>query len=174
MNLAGVTADGVILLVLVAAVASQRVSQLARLLIATFAFMCAWLLAAGFAALRAPGWTTFTGCAVIVVSIVVMIVSLHLWTQAGEGGQSDGEHRGDHGGGSSRRKPDAPRRGGGGDDPSWWPEFERQLALYVAERDGGTQQPAVLPGRSGEARLGRAAEGSLCGGVASLTSNGTE
>ena len=98
-------ADGVILLGLVAAIGSPRVSQPARAVIAAFAFACAWLLTAAFDAMRAPGWTMFAGGAVIVVSIFVITVTVHLWT----------------------------RESGG--DPSWWPEFEHQLALYVAERE---------------------------------------
>ena len=128
-------ADGVILLALVAAAASPRVSPLARPLIASFALACAWALTAVFDALRAPGWTMLMGGAVIAVSIMVITVTIHLWTLGG-GNESSLGQRGDQGGGGPRRRrPDAPRRGGGGSDPSWWPEFERQLAFYVAVRD---------------------------------------
>jgi hypothetical protein len=144
--LLGAFADVVILLALVAAVASPRVSRVARPLIATFAFAWAWLLTAVFVALRAPGWTMFTGGAVIVVSIVVITVTVHLWTQGADGGDSGPGQRGDHGGGGPRRRgPDAPQHGGGGTDPSWWPEFERQLAFYVAKREWEKRPPAVLP-----------------------------
>jgi hypothetical protein len=139
-------ADVVILLALAAAVASPRVSGLARPLIAMLVFAGAWLLTAVFGALRAPGWTMFTGGAVIAVSIVVITVTVHRWTQGGDGGDSSPGRRGDeHGGGGPRRcRPDTPQRGGGGSDPSWWPEFERQLAFYVAEREREKRQPAVL------------------------------
>lgn len=136
IGLMGAFADVVILLALVAAVANPRVPQLARPLIATFAFSCAWLLTAVFDALRAPGWTIFMGGTVIVVSIVVITVTVHLWAQGGDGGESSPGQRGDHGGGGPRRRPDAPQRGGGDSDPGWWPEFERQLAFYAAEREG--------------------------------------
>jgi hypothetical protein len=146
VGLLGVFADVVILLALVVAVANPRVSQLARPLIATFAFACAWLLTAVLDALRAPGWTTLMGGAVIVVGIVVITVTVHLWAQGGVGGESGPGQRGDHGGGGPRRRrPDAPRQGGGGSDPSWWPEFERQFAFCVAEREREKRQPAVLP-----------------------------
>jgi hypothetical protein len=139
-------ADVVILLALAAAVASPRVSGLARPLMAMLVFAGAWLLTAVFGALRAPGWTMFTGGAVIAVSIVVITVTVHLWTQGGDGGESSPGQRGDHGGGEPRRcRPDAPQRGGGGSGPSWWPDFERQLAFYVAEREREKRQPAVLP-----------------------------
>jgi hypothetical protein len=67
-------------------------SQLARLVIASFAFVCAWLITAAFDAMRAPVWTTFTGGAVIVASIAVVIATLHVWTQAGDGGETQPEH----------------------------------------------------------------------------------
>jgi hypothetical protein len=134
IGLLSVFADVAILLVLAAAVASPRVSSLARPVIATLAFACAWLATAVFDAMRAPGWTIVLGGAVIVVSIVLITASLHMWTQETDGSESGPGHRCDHGGGGpGRRRPDAPRHGGGGSDPSWWPEFDRQLALYVAE-----------------------------------------
>jgi hypothetical protein len=71
-----------------------------------------------------------------VVSTVAIVVSLHLWTQESDGGQSGPGHRHERGGGGPRRgRPDAPQHGGGGSDPGWWPEFERQLARYVADGD---------------------------------------
>jgi hypothetical protein len=128
-------ADVVILLVLAAAASSPRVSSLARLMIATSAFACAWLITA-FDAMRAPGWTVFVGVAVIVVSIGLITATLHIWTQEVDGG-GDGPRPGpdDSGAGPGQRRPDAPQHGGGGSNPSWWPEFERQLALYVAKRE---------------------------------------
>ena len=89
-------ADGVILLALVAAAASPRVSPLARPLIASFALACAWALTAVFDALRAPGWTMLMGGAVIAVSIMVITVTIHLWTLGG-GNESSLGQRGDQG-----------------------------------------------------------------------------
>lgn len=145
IGLLGVSGDVVIVLVLAAAVGSPRMSRLARPLIATGAFTCAWLLTAMLDALRAPGWTTLTGGVVIMVSIVVISVTVHLWTQGSEGGERGPGDRGGDGGGPRHRRPDAPDPRGGGDDPSWWPEFERQVALYVAERERETREPAVDP-----------------------------
>jgi hypothetical protein len=142
-----VVADAVILVALGAAVSSPKRSSLARLMIATVAFVCAWLTTALDAA-RPRDWTVFLGVAVIVVSIVLVIVSLHIWAQANDGGESGAGPGGDQdGGGPGRRWPDAPKPGGGGNDPSWWPEFERHLALYVAEGEKVKRQPAVLPDR---------------------------
>src|SRR5947209_6011659 len=96
------------------AIAGPRPSQPARLVIATFAFACAWLITAALDAMRAPDWTMFMGGAVI-----------------GRGGPR-------------RHWPHAPRPGGGGSDPSRWPEFERRLASYVAERER-ENRPRVAP-----------------------------
>jgi hypothetical protein len=139
-----VSADVVIVAALAAAVTSPRVSRLARLLIATFAFACAWLLAAGFEATRAPGWAVLLSGAVIVVSVVAITATLHLWTQADDGGEAGPGDRGAHGGGGPRRRrPDPPHPGGDDSVPSWWPNFERQLALYVAERERAGYLPPV-------------------------------
>jgi hypothetical protein len=146
IDVLSVSADVAILLALVAAVASPRLSQLARPVIATLAFACAWPLAAGLDAMRAPGWTIILGGAVIVVSIVVITGTLHLWTQGGHGGDIGPGHPGQHdGGGPGRRRPDAPHGGGAG-APSWWPEFERQLVLYMAERESEKRQPPRVLG----------------------------
>jgi hypothetical protein len=130
----GGLADVVILLALVVAVASPALSKLARPLVATVVFVCAWLVTAASDTLRAAAWTVALGGAVIMLSTVVIIVTVHLWTQSGDDGESGPGQRGNHGGGPRHHRPDAPHHGGGG-DPSWWPEFEHQLALYEAERD---------------------------------------
>jgi hypothetical protein len=143
VGLLGIIADLTILLALVAAVASPRLSEVARPLIATFAFTCAWLLTAGFDVFRAPGWTTGLGCAVVALSVVVITVTLHRWTQEGVGGESRSGLQGDEGGGGPRcRRPDGPLPRGGGSEPSWWPEFERQFALYAAEGKSVKRKPA--------------------------------
>jgi hypothetical protein len=86
-----------------------------------------------------------TGGAVIVVSVIAITVTVHLWAQEGAGDSGPGERGG--GGGPPHRRPDAPQRGGGGQEPSWWPEFERQMAVYVAERESEMQRDAVLLAR---------------------------
>lgn len=121
-------------------------TPLARALIATFAFVCAWLLSAALATLHAPRWTMFTDGAVIVTSIIGISVGLHFWTQADEGGESDDGQGGERRGGPRRPRPDAPPGGGG--DPSWWDEFERQLAFYVAQREPRDQLASAAPGEA--------------------------
>jgi hypothetical protein len=141
IGLLSVFADVVLLLALTWAVASARLSQLARSVIATLVFTCAWLTTAASEAIRAPGWTVFLGAAVTLLSIGAVTITLHLWTQGGDGGQSGPGHGGGNGGGGPRRhRPDAPQAGGGDSDPSWWPEFERQLTLYVTERGAEQRQ----------------------------------
>lgn len=125
-----------ILLALAAAVASPKVSPLGRAVVATLVFGCAWLTTAVADALQASDVTMFIGGAVIVVSAVAMVVSLHLWTQesdGGQGGPGDPHERG--GGGPRCDRPDAPHHGGDGGDFGWWPEFEHEFALYVAGRE---------------------------------------
>ena len=154
LGLSGVFGDVVIVSVLVVTVGSPRVSQVARPLIAALAFVSAWLLTAVLDALRAPAWTMFTGCAVIVLMVGMIVVTVHCWTLGGEGEEGLAGQQGDQGGGGPRRRrPDTPQHGGGGSHPSWWPEFERQFAAYVAEREKETahQQAAraesfTLPG----------------------------
>jgi hypothetical protein len=144
IGLLGAFADVVVLLALAAALASPRVSLLARPVIATFAFMFAWVMTAMLAGLGAPGWTIIMAGTVIAVSIVMIAATLHRWTQDGEGGASGPGHRGGYGGGGPRRsRPDAPQHGDGGSEPSWWPEFEHQLALCVAGGESEKRQPAV-------------------------------
>jgi hypothetical protein len=145
IGLLGAFVDVAILLVLAAAVASPRMSRLARALIAIGALVGAWLLTGVFDALRAPGWTMVTGSGVIVASIIVTTVTVHLWTQGSDcGGAEPGTHGADGGGGPRRRRPDVPDPRGGGSSPSWWPEFERQVALYVAEREREKQRSAAF------------------------------
>jgi hypothetical protein len=105
IGLLSVFADVVILVGLAVGLASRRVSPIARLLISTLAFACAWLVAAALDAIGGRGWTMFLGVAVIVVTIGVIAATLHLWAQEGDRA------------------------------PSWWPDFERQFADYVAERE---------------------------------------
>ena len=146
IGLLGACGAVVILLALAAAVASPRVSHPGRPLLAISAFTCAWLMTAMSDALHAPEWTMFTGGAVIVISIVVVTVTVHLWTQEGDGSDSGPGLRGnDDGGGPPRGRPDAPQLRGGGTDPSWWPEFERRVAFYVAEREREKQKTVGLP-----------------------------
>lgn len=130
-----------------------RLSQPAGLLIATFTFACAWVVTAALATMRAPGWAIFIGCVLIIVSIVALMVTLHRWAQGGTGGEGGPDSRDDHGGGGPRLPcPDAPRDGDAGLDASWWDEFERDLALYVAEREVAKQHGRPTYELTGDSR----------------------
>jgi hypothetical protein len=146
VGLSAVLANVVVLLVLAAAVATPRMSRFARLVISTFGFLCAWLVVATLDAVHAPKLTVFMGGAVIMVGIAVVVATLHLWTQSGDVRETHpAPGDGEGGDGPRRHSPDPPRPGGGERDPSWWPEFERRFALYVAEREPENRQTAVLP-----------------------------
>lgn len=135
LGLSSVFADAVILVVLAAAIAKRNMPRIARPVIATLAFVCAWLIAAGFDAMGVRGWAMFLSAAVIVVSLAAITATLHFWALGDEGGDAGPGPRGAHGGGGPRRRrPDAPQPGGGG-APSWWPDFERQFEAYVAEHE---------------------------------------
>lgn len=145
VSVSAACANVVVFVALAAAVVSPRLSRLARTMFSTFAFVCAWLITALFDAMRSPDWAVLMGAALIAVSIVVVIATLHRWTQAGDGGGTPPAGRRDEGGGGPRRHgPDPPKTGGGDSDRSWWPEFERRLSLYVAEREGKDRPPVVL------------------------------
>jgi hypothetical protein len=51
----------------------------------------------------------------------------------------DDPEPGDDGGGGNQLPEPRPPSGRGGDDPPWWPEFERDLAAYVARRPAGAR-----------------------------------
>jgi hypothetical protein len=151
----GLAAQVLILLALVAGVVNPRASQLTRAMIATFAFTCAWLVTAVLGGLGAPGWTMLTGGAVIVVSIGAITVTVHVWTREA-GGESGPGRRGNGGGGAPPgRRPDPPQLGDCGQDPGWWPEFERQVASYVAEREREKQRCAREVGQHRPGRVRR-------------------
>ena len=139
ISLLAASADVLILLTLVTVVASPRVSQSARPVIATFAFVWAWALAAALDVLRAPGWAMVIGGAVIVATIAVITVTVHLWALEGDDGKSSPGQPGDEGGGGPRRRrPSAPQRGGGGSDPAGGPS-------------SSASSPSTLPSVNGQA-----------------------
>lgn len=73
------------------------------------------------------------GGAVIVVSIVAIIATRHLWSQQGGGSDSRIGHRGDDDGGGPRHR--RPRLGGTAATRIGGLSSKRQLALHVAEHE---------------------------------------
>jgi hypothetical protein len=43
----------------------------------------------------------------------------------------DPDSESDEGGGGGNKRPERPRPSNSGGDPSWWPQFERDLADYI-------------------------------------------
>lgn len=85
----------------------------------------AWVLAL---VLRTPLWMVALTGTVLAVGSVAMGMAIHLATVE-EKDRDDGG-----GGGAPVLLPSGP--GGGPDDePPWWPEFERELEAFAAQRD---------------------------------------
>jgi hypothetical protein len=98
---------------------------------------CALLLALLMAESGTPSWRGLPSTLAIVISLVLLVVAAQRSMPSdsdGGGSDSDGD------GGLGRRPPDRPPGGGGSADPDWWPEFERGLARYTAQRERATAQ----------------------------------
>jgi hypothetical protein len=74
-----------------------------------------------------------SGSGLAIVADAVVFIALWLIVVTGRGaasGDSDGG-----GGGLERPPPDRPNGGGGPAEPGWWPEFEREFARYLVQRE---------------------------------------
>jgi hypothetical protein len=70
---------------------------------------------------------------------------------------SEGEDGGDTGGGGGSGRPRKPEPPAGGNDPAWWPDFEAELADYIASSprpvpDEGGDEAGRISGRARVAR----------------------
>jgi hypothetical protein len=74
----------------------------------------------------------------VLISIAFLVLAAQLSLPSDSGGASD-----DGDGGLGTRPPDRPIGGGGPAEPSWWPEFERELARYQSGRER-TEQEALI------------------------------
>lgn len=89
-----------------------------------------------------PSWRGVASTFAIVISLVLLIaVAQREMPRDGRSGGDDSD--GD--GGLGRRPPNRPDGGGGPGEPTWWPEFERELARYVAQREGAKAARDRLP-----------------------------
>lgn len=115
-------------LVLLWSALRANISRVARPLVACAGLSGAWGAWILVIVIHGPMWMmVFTG-SVFAVSTVAMGAAIHLATYEKDDRDDGGE------GGTPSLSPETP--GGGGDDePLWWPEFERQLAAYAAQRD---------------------------------------
>ena len=103
--------------------------RLARPFVASAGLSAAWGAWVLVVVLHGPAsMIALTLCAFAIASVATAI-SIHLATRDEE--KRDG---GDMGGGTDS-VPQAPQGGGGNTEPPWWPEFERQVADYAAERE---------------------------------------
>jgi hypothetical protein len=71
------------------------------------------------------------GFATAVIASTIGLVAVVVLALRAIDGESGGSDPGRGGGGNDRPRP-RPDRGG---DPAWWPEFERELDRYAAERE---------------------------------------
>lgn len=80
------------------------------------------------------------GLAIAVLAVtagfVVLVVCILQAIDAGAGPEDSSDADSGSDGGQRRYDPPAPPSGGGG-DAAWWPQFERDLARYVADRTAG-------------------------------------
>jgi hypothetical protein len=108
-------------------------SQLTRPLVAALSLLVLWVLAMVLETLRVPVWVLVVNGALLLVNVIVLTASIHQVMR--EQGRGDGD------GGVRPHRRDV-RDSGGGGGISWWPEFERELAQYLAEqqRDDREQQ----------------------------------
>ena len=81
--------------------------------------------------------TVTIGLEVTIVALMIGVVALiaHVLNAIDSAGDDDdGDDRGDDRGNGGSRRPDAPQPPVGGGEPEWWPEFESDLADYLAAR----------------------------------------
>lgn len=126
----GAIGDGVALVALWAAVPLRWVPRRARIPLAVAAFVCAWTLSYVLIKLQFPKWTALLAAAAVFISLVLLVVAAQMSLPQDDGG----DDRDDDGGGLDKPPPDRPIDGGDPADPAWWPDFERDLARYQAER----------------------------------------
>jgi hypothetical protein len=126
-----IVADAVVLIALWLVVVTGWGPRRARFPLAFVSFGSAWTLAFLMAESRTPAWRGLPTTLALVISLVLLIgVAKRSMPSDSEGGDSDGG-----GGGLERPPPDRPNGGGGPAEPSWWPEFERDFARYLVQRE---------------------------------------
>jgi hypothetical protein len=111
--------------------------MITRALAAVLSLIALWFLAMVLEALRVPAWVLAVNGGLLLVNVIVLIGSLHQATREPADPGGDG---GIHG-----SRPDIPGSGGG-DEPSWWPELERELRQYLAERERDERERRVTAG----------------------------
>jgi hypothetical protein len=85
-------------------------------------------------------WFAFVAAVLIVIAVVVAAKKSHPHDGGGSADEGDG--------GLGSRPPVRPVDGGGPVEPAWWPEFERELARYTAQRERAksiSREPLSVP-----------------------------
>jgi hypothetical protein len=80
-----------------------------------------------------------TGAIALVTLVVAALVLSRILRLVSRLQPPDDPEPGDDGGGGNQLPEPRPPSGSGGDDPPWWPEFERDLAAYVARMPAGAR-----------------------------------
>lgn len=132
-------ASAVVVLALWVIVLARWVPRAARVPLALSAFGGAWGLSFLMLKLHYPPWAIWPGAAAVFISIVLLVPVAQMSSSddAGNGGEESDD------GGGGTRPPDRPTDGGGPAEPSWWPEFEQDLAGYLAERERAEREVPV-------------------------------
>jgi len=104
-----------------------RISRVVRPLVACCGLSGAFGAWALVIVAHGPVWMMALTALVFALSSVAMGVAIYLATYE-EDSHEEGE------GGAPSRSPEGPD-GGGDREPPWWPEFERELDAYAAQRD---------------------------------------
>lgn len=112
-------------------------SEITRPLVTAASLLVLWFLAMVLEALGVPVWAMAMVAGLLLANLIAVTYSIHQVTRERDRPGGDGR-RPDH--------PDTPGPGGGG-DPSWWPEFERELTDYVAEREQGERRRQTVGAR---------------------------
>lgn len=131
-------AGAVLVVALWVTVLARLVRRTARMPSALTAFASAWALCCELLWLHFPRWAGLAGTAAVLISMILLVAvaQMSLFNDTGSGGEESG-------GGGGMRPPDRPSDGDGPAEPSWWPEFEHDLASYVAERERGEREVPV-------------------------------
>lgn len=86
-------------------------------------------------AMGVPAWIETIVAIWLLCLALVAVIGLVIWRLCvGDGGNDESDDEGGGGGGGGGGRKRTPPRGSPGNEPEWWPEFEREFAIYVTNR----------------------------------------